>query len=308
MTPENANRSRQVQAGAVSSSQTNVFIDGFSLKNPVNHGGVAGQNFSPGNPFPQLAVQEFSVQTQNFKAEYEQAGSAIISAVTKTGGQEFHGDAFGEFQPKSFLGRPYFDRAGNANNPNGTNPKGDYDRKQYGADIGGPIIKNLLHFYFAFEGETETLPSTTVNLNAGADDRVPTDIAAANNGTFPKSFKQRLYFGKLTLFASRRRHDQRQRVRPQGEPARRLRRQCGAQPRSHHQFGRRDVRVAVEPPPGRFPERVHRRPTTSRPTAHRARPTGRRSRWNARPTPAVRCSSKTVRACAAQPSPPSRAW
>ncbi|WP_163571292.1 hypothetical protein, partial [Klebsiella pneumoniae] len=57
---------RQVQAGAVSPDQTNTFIDGFSLKNPINHGGLSGQNFSQGNPFPQLAVQEFAVSTQNF--------------------------------------------------------------------------------------------------------------------------------------------------------------------------------------------------------------------------------------------------
>ncbi|WP_240047542.1 TonB-dependent receptor [Sphingomonas panacisoli] len=99
---------RQVQAGATSPDNTNVFIDGFSLKNPINHGGLSGQNFSQGNPFPQLAVQEFAVNTQNFKAEYEQAGSAIITAVTKTGGQKFSGDAFIEYQPKSFISRPLF--------------------------------------------------------------------------------------------------------------------------------------------------------------------------------------------------------
>ncbi|NWO96478.1 hypothetical protein GY976_25440, partial [Escherichia coli] len=84
-----------------------------------------------------------AVSTQNFKAEYEQAGSAIITAVTKTGGQEFHGDLFAEWQPKSFIGRPYFDRPGQANNPNGTIPKPDYNRWQFGADLGGPIIKDV---------------------------------------------------------------------------------------------------------------------------------------------------------------------
>ena len=190
----------QVQAGAVSSAQTNVFIDGLSLKNPINHGGIVGQNFSPGNPFAQLAVQEFAVDTQNFKAEYEQAGSAIITAVTKTGGEDFHGDAFIEWQPKSFIGRPFFDRPGQANNPTGANLKPDYDRKQYGADIGGPIIKNVLHFYFAFEGTTTRLPSGSVNLNPA--DNVPVALATQYNGTFPQNFKQKLYFGKLTLFAT----------------------------------------------------------------------------------------------------------
>ena len=191
----------QIQAGAVSSSQTNVFIDGLSLKNPINHGGIVGQNFSQGNPFPQLAVQEFAVDTQNFKAEYEQAGSAIITAVTKTGGSQFHGDAFIQWQPKSFIGRPFFDRPGQANNPTGANLKPDYDRKQYGADIGGPIIKDLLHFYVAFEGTTTRLPSSSVNLNT-TNDNVPPALVTQYNGTYPQSFKQQLYFGKLTLFAT----------------------------------------------------------------------------------------------------------
>ncbi len=191
---------RQIQAGAVSSSQTNVFIDGFSFKNPVNHGGVVGQNFSKGNPFPQLAVQEFAINTQNFKAEFEQAGSAIITAVTKTGGEKFHGDAFIEWQPKDFIRRNYFDRPGKASNKDGTIPKPNYDRKQYGGDLGGPIIKDKLHFFLAFEGTTQELPSNTVNLNAGQTDAVPSSIASQYNGSYAQSFKQRLYFGKLTAF------------------------------------------------------------------------------------------------------------
>ena len=48
----------------------------MSFKNPINHGGVFGQNFGLGNPFPQVAVQEYQVETQNFGAETGQAGSA----------------------------------------------------------------------------------------------------------------------------------------------------------------------------------------------------------------------------------------
>ncbi|TFI57837.1 TonB-dependent receptor [Sphingomonas parva] len=189
---------KRVQAGAVSGDQVNVFIDGLSLKNPVNHGGVAGQNFSQGNPFPQLAVQEFKVDTQNFKAEYEQAGSAIITAVTKTGGTEFHGDVFGQFQPKSFIGRPFFDRPGNANNLDGSKLKPDYKRWQFGGDLGGPIIPEKLHFFVAYEGTRQKDPSTSVNLGRG----VAASISNEFNGSFPVSFNQDLYFGKLSLFAT----------------------------------------------------------------------------------------------------------
>lgn len=60
---------KSFSSGASPASQVNVFIDGVSLKNKVREGGVAGQQNSRGNPFGQLAVQEFRVITQNYKAE-----------------------------------------------------------------------------------------------------------------------------------------------------------------------------------------------------------------------------------------------
>ena len=77
---------KEVTAGALPGFNTNVFIDGVSYKNDVLLGGVVGQDSSRGNPFPQNAVQEFRVLTQNFKAEFEKASSAAITAVTKSGG------------------------------------------------------------------------------------------------------------------------------------------------------------------------------------------------------------------------------
>ena len=91
------------QAGALGANAVNVYIDGVSYKNQVINGGVVGQDSSRGNPFPQNAVQEFRVITQNFKAEYEQASSAIITAKTKSGTNEFHGDTFIYYQDKSLV-------------------------------------------------------------------------------------------------------------------------------------------------------------------------------------------------------------
>ncbi len=85
---------KELRGGAQGASSTNVFIDGVSLKNDVIQGGVIGQDASRGNPFPQNAVQEFRVITQNYSAEYQKASSAIISAVTKSGTNLFAGDVF----------------------------------------------------------------------------------------------------------------------------------------------------------------------------------------------------------------------
>lgn len=181
----------QVQAGGISSSNVNVLLDGVSIKNPINHGGVFGQNFGLGNPFPQIAIQEYKVETQNFGAETGQAGSALLTAVTKTGGDEFHGSAFIQFQPGWLTDQPFFDKR------NGF-PKPKYNRKQFGGELGGPIIPGKLTFYLAGEGTIQNLPGITGNVSQP----IPQNLASEINVTHNNDFKQGLYFGKLTFYAT----------------------------------------------------------------------------------------------------------
>jgi len=207
--PTLGGRARQVQAGAINSDNTNTFIDGLSIKNLVNHGGTLGQNYSSGNPFPASAVDQFNVETQNFSAEYGDAASAVISTVTKTGGNEFHGEIFGEWQPKAFISRNYDDRTGHLFNPTGANKKPDFSTKYYGGDIGGPIIKDKLTFFLDFEGTDKTFASNDINVYPGTLTGLSAPAQAYEqtaksqyNGSFPQTFKEQLYFGKLTYFAT----------------------------------------------------------------------------------------------------------
>ena len=209
--PTLGGRARQVQAGALASDFTNTFIDGISIKNLVNHGGTVGQNLSAGNPFPASAVDQFDVQTQNFKAEFEQAGSAVISSVTKTGGNHFHGEIFGEWQPKAFISENYDDRPGHRNNANVPyRPKPDFHTKYWGGDIGGPIIRDKLTFFADYEATDKVFGSNDINVyNIGslagftpAAQAYATAARSQYNGSFPASFKEQLYFGKLTYFAT----------------------------------------------------------------------------------------------------------
>ncbi|HWU73301.1 MAG TPA: carboxypeptidase regulatory-like domain-containing protein, partial [Sphingomonas sp.] len=208
--PTLGGKARRVQAGGVNSDNTNTFIDGISIKNLVNHGGTLGQNLSSGNPFPASAVDQFDVQTQNFKAEFEQAGSAVISSVTKTGGNEFHGELFGEWQPKAFISENFDDRPGGRNNA--TRPykqKPDFDTKYYGGNLGGPIIKDKLTFFVDFEGTKKTFGSNDIGvypnpLSLPNADAVAYAQSARSkyNGSFAADFNEKLYFGKLTFFAT----------------------------------------------------------------------------------------------------------
>jgi outer membrane receptor protein involved in Fe transport len=178
---------KEVRAGAQTASAGNVFIDGVSFKNDVTQGGVVGQDSSRGNPFPQNAVQEFKVITQNYSAEYQKASSAIITAVTKSGSNELTGDAFVYYQDKGLV----------AENPlNGENP--EYERKQYGLSFGGPIIRDRMHFFLSYEANDQDRQSTVV-LGGGFQNypALRTQLASFQ-GTFTSPFRSDLAFGKIS--------------------------------------------------------------------------------------------------------------
>src|SRR5690349_13943765 len=145
-------------AGAQPAEQINVFIDGTSYKNDIVQGGIAGQDASRGNPFPRNAVQEFRIATSNFKAEYQKASSAIITAVTKSGTNEWQGSVFANFQNQNYVALDSFSLARKftcdsleklGKGPTNGQPcfqKPDYRRTLMGLSAGGPIVRNKLFF------------------------------------------------------------------------------------------------------------------------------------------------------------------
>lgn len=179
---------RGFTAGAGNPADVNVFIDGLSLKNNVLQGGIAGQEGSRGNPFPQLAVSEFRVLTQNYKAEYEQASSAVITAVTRSGSNRLSGEAFGQYTDDSLTEQDVFSEAIGADEPT-------YERKQYGAALGDAIIPDRLFLFGAYERNQQTR-AEQVRLNSTD----PALLAQFGEylGFFSSPFEQDLYFGKLT--------------------------------------------------------------------------------------------------------------
>ncbi|WP_292067013.1 TonB-dependent receptor [Brevundimonas sp. UBA7664] len=172
---------RTISAGGQGASAINVFIDGQNQKSTIIDGGVGGQDDSRGNPFPQVAIQEFRVLTQNFKAEYEQASSSIITSVTRSGTNDFSGDAFITYQDADWTDEDDFGR------------EVGVERLQYGGSVGGPIIEDRLHFFGAYERKDETRRNTVV-LNRAAY----APLFGADTGAFDAPFEEDLFFGKLS--------------------------------------------------------------------------------------------------------------
>ncbi|HEX7707664.1 MAG TPA: TonB-dependent receptor [Thermoanaerobaculia bacterium] len=181
------------RSGGQNPKQVNVFIDGVSFKNDVIQGGAFMQDSSRGNPFPQSAVQEYQVLTQNYKAEYEKASAAVITAVTKSGGNQFTGDVFYFYQDEGMVSRDFFaEQRGDARAP--------YERNQYGFSLGGPVVQDRMHFFLTAERNERDVVATVTH--GAAWDKRPANVAAILDsyptGTLSAPLDSKLYFGKFT--------------------------------------------------------------------------------------------------------------
>jgi len=107
-------------------------------------------------------VQEFSVQTHGYSAEFGRAAGGIISAVTKSGTNQFKGTLFEFLRDSQFDAKGYFDQ-GDAPPP--------FTRNQFGGTLGGPIVRNRLFFFGSYEGLRERLGTTRIARVPNADAR-----------------------------------------------------------------------------------------------------------------------------------------
>src|ERR1051325_2824216 len=169
-----------------SGRNVNYLIDGGD--NTDDTIGGALQNFNL------EAVQEFKIQTMQYKAEYGRSSGGVLSVVTKTGTNDLSGSAYGFFRDKSLNEKTEKEKINHSD-------KGDYKRKQYGASVGGPIIRDRLHFFGTYE---KTDRDTTVTLDTDPDGAGPKGpIFPAVQGTkAAHPFLDELGTAKLSLNAT----------------------------------------------------------------------------------------------------------
>ncbi len=145
------------------SASTNIMLDGSANNDDFTA--------TLGQAVPLDAVQEFSILTSNFSAQYGRASGGVVNLATKSGTNQFHGTAY-EFFRNDALAANSFD-----NNANEIAP-GTFDRNQMGFSVGGPIVPDKVHFFAS--GEYIRVRSTDTQISW-----VPTPelIAASNVAT-----------------------------------------------------------------------------------------------------------------------------
>ena len=151
--------------GGQRTDSVTYLLDGGLNNNLLSNGVVA-------NPNPD-AVAEFRVLESNYNAEYGRNAGGIVSVVTRSGTNSFHGTAFDYVRNNDFNANSFF------NNEQGL-PVPILKRNQFGGTVGGPIVKNKLFFFFSYEGQRQT----SLNDSPG---KVTTYTPAEAMGDFSQS-------------------------------------------------------------------------------------------------------------------------
>ncbi|PYX30247.1 MAG: hypothetical protein DMG80_12915 [Acidobacteria bacterium] len=140
---------QQLTISGARPQQNNYRLDGVSINDYANGspGSVLGGSLGVD------AIQEFSVLTSNYSAEYGKTSGGVVNAITRSGTNQFHGSAYEFLRNAALDARNYFD-VGNIP---------PFKRNQFGGSIGGPIIKSRTFFFADFEAirQSKGLTSTT---------------------------------------------------------------------------------------------------------------------------------------------------
>jgi carboxypeptidase family protein/TonB-dependent receptor-like protein len=101
-------------------------------------------------------VQEFQVLTNNYSAEYGQAGSIIINVITKSGTNEFHGDGHAYFRGRNLSASNFFYNL----TPDAQFRRAPFQKQEWGATAGGPFVKDRTFWFASFEKTHQEVPIT----------------------------------------------------------------------------------------------------------------------------------------------------
>src|SRR5437879_2718614 len=147
---------QQLTISGARPQQNNYRLDGVSLNDYANGapGSVLGGNLGVD------AIQEFSVLTSNYSAEYGKTSGGVVNAITRSGTNQFHGSVYEFLRNSALDARNYFD--GDKIPP--------FKRNQFGGAVGGPIIKNHTFFFADYEGirQSKGISSFTTVPSAAA--------------------------------------------------------------------------------------------------------------------------------------------
>jgi hypothetical protein len=147
----NTGRGSRFSVAGARPSQNLFQIDGTTINDALNNTPGSAQGLLLGVE----TIREFRVLTNTYSAEYGRAAGGVFVAVTKSGGNDFHGSVFEFLRNDNLDARQFFDRCANVNPNCDGGGKPEFRRNQFGGAVGGPIIKDKTFFFGSYEGLRE---------------------------------------------------------------------------------------------------------------------------------------------------------
>lgn len=144
-------------AGQLQSS-TNYTVDGMTSKSTYSSGTTNRGPYS----ISMEAIREFEIVTNRYDVTFGRSGGGTISTVTKSGTNDLRASAF-TFIRHNVLASP-FDASGN-------DRTSEYSIYQYGGSVGGPIIRDRLHFFFAWDHQRDARPLRIADIHSVDEER-----------------------------------------------------------------------------------------------------------------------------------------
>ncbi len=186
---ETQGRSLKISIYGSTSAENLFLIDGVNTTNVIY--GIQGKDINT------EFIQEVEVKTGGYQAEYGRNTGGVVNVVTKSGGNEFHGDVFGYFNDTGMraeevdeFATPEYSQAGDAQF--GNNVLSKDVRQEWGADLGGFMIKDKVWFFGAYD-------RVQINQNLLALDVQNTGLLGTFGKEYPIGVTQNKYAGKVTL-------------------------------------------------------------------------------------------------------------
>jgi Carboxypeptidase regulatory-like domain/TonB dependent receptor len=187
-----------ISVNGVDPENNNYQMDGVSIVNTANSGSANDSGIYTGIGIPNPdAIQEFKIQTSTYDASYGAHPGANVNVVTRSGSNQFHGDAFEFFRNSDLNANSFFE------NSIGGGQQQIFNQNQFGGSLGGPVKKDKLFFFVNYQGTRQKngyAGSSTQYLYPLPQDRTAANVGAAlcpaNHPTDPAPYNTLL--GPLT--------------------------------------------------------------------------------------------------------------
>jgi hypothetical protein len=143
------NGTQNVAANGATPTANNIQFNGIDANNLQENSAALAQNYEVGTAIPAPdTIGEFRVQTANYDASYGRGTGANVDLVSKSGTNQFHGSAWEFVRNNIFNANDFFSKLAGQ-------PRADLKQNEFGGAVGGPVRKDRLFFFGAYQGVTQ---------------------------------------------------------------------------------------------------------------------------------------------------------